>query len=63
MKLKTAADMYDVPLGTLRMMCTRGEVVSALVGKHRYVTPEAMDAVFRPGQKESIKLIAGGKKK
>lgn len=47
MTLETAAPMYDVKLSTLRTMCVRGDVESVKVGKRRYVTKEAMDAVFK----------------
>jgi len=46
MTLKTAAEMYGVKLSTLRLMCVKGTVASTKPGKHRYVTREAMDAVF-----------------
>jgi len=47
MTLKTAAERYGVKLSTLRLMCARESVPSTKVGKSRYVTPEAMDAVFK----------------
>lgn len=47
MKLETAAPLYDVKLSTLRLMCTRGDVPSKKVGKHRYVTKASMDRVFK----------------
>lgn len=47
MTLETAAPLYDVKLTTLRLMCTRGTIASQKVGKRRYVTRAAMDAVFK----------------
>lgn len=47
MTLETAATLYDVKLSTLRLMCTRGEIESKKVGKHWFVTPAAMDRVFK----------------
>jgi hypothetical protein len=47
MTLETAAPLYDVKLSTLRLLCVRGDVVSTKVGKRRYVTRAAMDAVFK----------------
>jgi len=46
MTLKEAAQMYNVKLSTLRLMCLKQKVASTKPGKHRYVTREAMDAVF-----------------
>lgn len=47
MTLETASTAYDVKLSTLRLMCVRGQIPSRKIGKRRYVTPEAMDAVFK----------------
>lgn len=47
MTLETAASKYDVKLSTLRLMCVTGKVASTKVGNRRYVTPAAMDRVFK----------------
>lgn len=47
MTLKTAADLYDVKLSTLRLMCLRGKVKSTKPGKLRFVTTSEMDRVFK----------------
>ena len=47
MTLDMAASRYCVKLSTLRIMCLRGTVKSTKVGKWRYVTPAAMNAVFK----------------
>lgn len=47
MTLDEAAPLYSVKLSTLRLMCIRGDVNNVKVGKRRYVTKEAMDAVFK----------------
>lgn len=61
MTLETAAPMYDVKLSTLRLMCTRGTIASQKVGKRRYVTMAAMDAVFKAGGAEQAKATRASK--
>lgn len=48
--LETASKLYDVKLSNLRKYCLQGILPSVKVGKCRYVTPEAMDAVFKPAK-------------
>jgi hypothetical protein len=47
MALETAVELYDVKLSTLRLMCLRKTVKATKVGKYWYVTPAAMDKVFK----------------
>lgn len=47
MKLKTAAEKYDIRIQTLQNMCLRGLLKSVRVGKFYYVTTAEMDRVFK----------------
>lgn len=47
MRIKTAAALYDINPRFLRTLCLRGTVKGVQVGGRWFVTPEAMDAVFK----------------
>lgn len=49
LKLRKAADMYSIPVTTLRDACILGKVQGVMIGARWYVEPKEMDRLAKEG--------------